>query len=116
MKKVDYTNFGSLTSVGTGGVSVTKFWASWCAPCKALDPKFNELELKSTEGVKFFSFQIDASDENIEFAKSLGIKTVPTTLVEALTKTTFVSGVDIRAIEKAIDELRGGAVASSSAS
>jgi thioredoxin 1 len=53
------------------------FYASWCVPCQQLMPRLSNLEQNYTN-VKFVKVDID---NNIEYAQSLGIMSVPTILI-----------------------------------
>ena len=59
-------------------LSVVKFWASWCWPCKLVAPIFEEVD-KETDWVKFFEFELN--DENsIAITVKYWINSVPTVL------------------------------------
>jgi thioredoxin 1 len=53
---------------------VVDFWAPWCAPCKALAPKFDQMS-QSLPNVKFVKINID---EDVETASKYQIKSIPT--------------------------------------
>ncbi len=54
---------------------VVDFWAPWCAPCRDLAPRLDEI-LKNFPDVKLIKINIDTDDQ--EIAKSVGIRAIPT--------------------------------------
>jgi thioredoxin 1 len=59
-------------------IEVKKFEASWCGPCKALKPIFENVASKYNDVT--FSY-IDV-DEQFEVASKYGIRSVPTVVIE----------------------------------
>jgi len=59
-------------------VTVKKFSASWCGPCKALAPVMNEIK-GNFSNVNFQDIDID---ENFEMASQYGVRSVPTVIIE----------------------------------
>lgn len=65
----------TTNQIGTGK-HVVKFGASWCVPCKVLDPMFEEIAEKNThQDIGFWSVKIDEDEANI--AGTFAIKGVP---------------------------------------
>jgi thioredoxin 1 len=59
-------------------VTVKKFSAVWCGPCRALAPVINEIK-NQFSNVKFEDYDVDiAYDE----ATKYGIRSVPTVIIE----------------------------------
>lgn len=58
-------------------LSVVKFGATWCPPCKLMKPTIEKL---SSEFPEFTFFDVDM-DENPELIKKFDIKSVPTLLI-----------------------------------
>lgn len=60
----------------SNGISVIKFSAEWCGPCKTLHPIMEEVE--RTTGVAVYEVDID---ENAKIVELLGIRAVPTVMI-----------------------------------
>jgi len=58
-------------------VTVKKFSASWCGPCRALAPVINEIKGQFSN-VKFEEYDVD---EAYEEATKYGIRSVPTVII-----------------------------------
>jgi thioredoxin len=62
-------------------ILILDVWASWCMPCRAFAPVF-EAAAANNPDVTFAKFQMDASEENQEYASdTLGIQAVPTLML-----------------------------------
>ena len=62
--------------IGSNGVSVVDFGATWCGPCKALAPVIDELAGEyADKGVKIGKCDVD---EAADLASKFGIMSVPT--------------------------------------
>lgn len=65
---------------------VVDLWASWCAPCRAMEPAFKQASQK-------YSGQVDVlkinADESPEVLKSLGVMGIPTVIAFADGKEIF---------------------------
>lgn len=57
---------------------IKRFTASWCQPCKALSPIFNELQNEML-GVIFQTIDVD---NNKDVASSNGVSSIPTVIIE----------------------------------
>lgn len=60
-------------------LEVKKFEASWCGPCKALKPVFENVSKKFGNNVNFSYIDID---EQFEIAQKYFVRSVPTVIVE----------------------------------
>jgi thioredoxin 1 len=54
------------------------FWATWCAPCRAIAPSLEELATQYKGKVKIAKMDIDA---NQQVAQQFGIRSIPTLLL-----------------------------------
>ena len=59
-------------------VTVKRYTATWCGPCKQLAPVFEELKKEMTE----VTFETIDVDQNREAAIEKGIVSVPTVILE----------------------------------
>lgn len=74
---LDTSNFeGFMQAPGT--VKVVRFWATWCRPCIALEPTYNEVAREMKDSANFGEVDIDLAPE---IAGAFGIRSVPTVLV-----------------------------------
>jgi thioredoxin 1 len=54
------------------------FWATWCAPCKAIAPALEDLATQYKGKVKIAKVDVD---ENQNVAQTYGIRSIPTLLI-----------------------------------
>lgn len=59
-------------------VTVKKFSAAWCGPCRVLAPVMNEIK-GNFSNVKFEEYDID---EYSEVTEQYGVRSVPTVIIE----------------------------------
>lgn len=60
-------------------IEVKKFFGTWCAPCRMLDPIIESVKNKVDSNVKFSYIDID---ENQQLAQKYGVRSVPTVVIE----------------------------------
>ena len=58
-------------------ITVKKFYANWCIPCKQLTPVINEIKSQFLN-VRFEEYDVDDSSD---VASQFGIRSVPTVLL-----------------------------------
>ncbi|MGV3621378.1 MAG: thioredoxin [Archangium sp.] len=54
------------------------FWATWCAPCRAIAPSLEELATQYKGQVKIAKVDVD---ENQAIARQFGIRSIPTLIL-----------------------------------
>lgn len=54
------------------------FWATWCAPCRAIAPSLEQLASEYKGRVKIAKVDID---ENQQIAQQFGVRSIPTLLL-----------------------------------
>lgn len=57
---------------------LVEFWASWCGPCRMIDPVIGKLS-KTYEG-KLKCYKLN-TDENPDIATQYGIRSIPTMMI-----------------------------------
>lgn len=60
-------------------VKLLDFWAPWCAPCRMMEPIFEELEKEFKDKVEFEKINVD---EDPATASKYGVMSIPTYVVE----------------------------------
>ena len=70
-------DFGSVVLESDQPVLVD-FWATWCAPCRAIAPAVEDLAQQYKGQVKFTKLNID---DNQDTPQQYGIRSIPTLLV-----------------------------------
>jgi len=58
-------------------ITVTRFTAPWCAPCRMLSPMFKQMEIDMPD----ITFETIDVDEQPEVASENGVRSVPTVLI-----------------------------------
>ncbi|MBC8477988.1 MAG: thioredoxin [Candidatus Delongbacteria bacterium] len=60
------------------GVVLVDFWAPWCAPCRALAPLLEELDVHFGDKLKICKLN---TDENMQLPGQFGIRGIPTLIL-----------------------------------
>jgi thioredoxin 1 len=61
----------------SGNKILVQYTASWCGPCRQLSPRLSIIS-NSYDNIAFVKIDVD---ENMELAKDLGIRSVPTVII-----------------------------------
>lgn len=77
MKQINDSNFESEVLKNEKPVLVD-FWASWCGPCRALAPVFEEVSTKFEGKVDFVKVNVDEASET---PTKYGIRSIPTLIL-----------------------------------
>ena len=74
--KLTETNFEELSS--RGKPLFVDFWATWCGPCKVMDPVIEKLAAKYSDQVIFGKVNVD---EEISISSRYQVLSIPTFMV-----------------------------------
>ncbi len=75
VEKINEKEFEELTKEGN---SIVDFSATWCGPCKMLEPVLESVSEEYKDDFKFYNMDVD---ENMELAQKFEVEGVPTILV-----------------------------------
>ena len=82
MAGADVTNIGDgdfeQQVLGSQQPVLVDFWATWCAPCRAIAPAIDALAAQYKGQVKFTKLNID---ENQDTPQQYGVRSIPTLLI-----------------------------------
>lgn len=74
------------------GTFIVDFWASWCPPCKAMEPILHSIDSEGLASV----LKIDA-DAHIELAQKYNVRSLPTMII-------FKDGIEVERIVGAVSK------------
>lgn len=75
-KKIkDKSTLDSLIASAGDKLVAIEFYATWCGPCKAIEPIVNEIAESHSDNLLIFKIDVDESDDLVV---EYGIKTMPT--------------------------------------
>jgi thioredoxin 1 len=77
VNEITDSNF-TETVGGTDGLYLLDFWATWCAPCRAIAPTVQALADEMGDVVKVGKVDIDANQQT---AFKFGVRSIPTLIL-----------------------------------
>lgn len=79
-ENVKHTSDGNFERdvLSSGKPAIVDFWATWCAPCRALAPVIDEIANQYNGKVEVFKIDIDA---NPETPARFGVRGIPTVIL-----------------------------------
>lgn len=72
---MEITSVKLQEKINKGEKIILKLGASWCGPCRIMNPIFERVAKENTSEVQMYSLDVDL---NKEIAMSLGVRSVPT--------------------------------------
>lgn len=89
------------------GITLVDFWASWCAPCRMMEPILDEIAIEQA-GRDVRVVKVN-SDEEQETAERFEIRSIPTLIFFKDGEPLFemVGMVPKPVLERELDEIRG---------
>ncbi|KAI9668245.1 MAG: hypothetical protein M1821_001065 [Bathelium mastoideum] len=108
------TQFQQVLSSST--IVVTDFWATWCGPCKAIAPLYEQLSSQLSRPNKITFTKVD-TDRQAQIAQSYNITAMPTFLVfKKGREVSRLLGADAKGLNEAVRKLAQEADGASSSS
>ncbi|KJV69211.1 thioredoxin [Candidatus Neoehrlichia procyonis] len=102
IEQINDSNFSNKLHENSGIVLVD-FWASWCGPCKALEPQLEKLAQNYQGKLKIYKLNIE---ENQDTPIKYSISAIPTILIfQNGIKLAQIIGADISKIIHEVNNL-----------
>lgn len=73
---------------------IVDFWAEWCTPCKMMNPILEKIAHERSKKVKIVKMN---TDENVSFALSAELRSIPTFIL-------YIDGVETKRVSGARTE------------
>ena len=77
VNEITDNNFAETVG-GTDGLYLLDFWATWCAPCRAIAPTVETLADEMGDVVKVGKVDIDSNQQT---ASKFGVRSIPTLIL-----------------------------------
>ncbi|KAI9739645.1 MAG: hypothetical protein M1834_006363 [Cirrosporium novae-zelandiae] len=91
--------------VSSSNIVVADFTASWCGPCKAISPMYDQLSAQLSQPNKITFTKIDV-DEQQELARSHGVTSMPTFMIFKKGRViSTITGADPKKLSDAVRKL-----------
>lgn len=98
------SQLNTLLSASDQKLTVIDFYATWCGPCRAIAPTFEELS-RQYSNVNFLKCDVDVAQD---VASAYGVTAMPTfVFLKGGKQVKTVKGADIRTLQDAFRELTG---------
>ncbi|CAK3850344.1 Thioredoxin 1 [Lecanosticta acicola] len=105
-KTVDITSPSHFSQIlSSSRIVVTDFWATWCGPCKAIAPVYEQLSSQLSRPNQITFTKVD-TDAQKEIAQTYNITAMPTFLIfKGGRETKRIKGADPKGLDSAVKQL-----------